>query len=192
MNTVIRKAASAESDSIASLIFLAMEDIVYYFIGEGSRDNAIQFLISLIRETNNQYSFENCWVIEADNKIVAAALVYNGADLDALRKPVLEKIKLEYNRDLNLENETEPGEYYIDCIGVDPAHQGKGMGSKIIAFLIEEFVGKQNETLGLLVDKNNPGAKRLYLKSGFAIVGEKKLAGKEMEHLQFRKQLPLT
>jgi len=32
----------------------------------------------------------------------------------------------------------------------------------------------------------------LYLKSGFAIVGEKKLAGKEMEHLQFRKQLPLT
>jgi len=158
MNTVIRKAASAESDSIASLIFLAMEDIVYYFIGEGSRDNAIQFLSSLIRETDNQYSFENCWVIEADNKIVAAALVYNGADLDALRKPVLEKIKLEYNRDLNLENETEPGEYYIDCIGVDPAHQGKGMGSKIIAFLIEEFVGKQNETLGLLVDKNNPGA----------------------------------
>lgn len=192
MNTVIRKATSAESDSIASLIFLAMEDIVYYFIGERGRDNAIQFLSSLIRETNNQYSFENCWVIEADNKIVAAALVYNGADLDALRKPVLEKIKLEYNRDLNLENETEPGEYYIDCIGVDPAHQGKGMGSKIIVFLIEEFVGKQNETLGLLVDKNNPGAKRLYLKSGFAIVGEKKLAGKEMEHLQIRKQLPLT
>ncbi|WP_211227063.1 GNAT family N-acetyltransferase [Terrimonas ferruginea] len=189
MNMVIRKAISAESDSIAPLIFLAMEDIVYYFIGERVRDNAIQLLSSLIRETNNQYSFENCWVIETDNQIVAAAIVYNGADLAALRAPVLAKIKQVYNRNLNLENETEPGEYYIDCIGVDPAHQGKGLGSKIIAFLVQEFVGEQNEILGLLVDKNNPGAKRLYLKSGFAIVGEKKLAGKEMEHLQISKQL---
>jgi len=190
MERLIRKAAAAEADSIASLIFLAMEDIVYYFIGERDRENAIQFLAGLIREKNNQYSYENCWVTESENNIIAAAIVYNGADLDALRQPVLEKIKLLYNRYLVLEDETEAGEYYIDCIGVEREHQGKGIGSGIIDFLKEEFVGRQNETLGLLVDKNNPGAKRLYLKSGFEVVGEKNLAGKAMEHLQVNKKLP--
>ncbi len=187
---IIRKGKAEESSIIASLIFLAMEDIVYYFIGERVREKAIQFLSGLIRQTNNQYSFENCWVIAVENNIIAAAIVYNGADLDALRKPVLEKIKLEYNRDLILDDETEAGEYYIDCIGVDPAWQGKGMGAEIIAFLTDEFVVRQNQTLGLLVDKNNPGAKRLYLKSGFEMIGEKKLAGKEMEHLQITRKQP--
>lgn len=186
---IIRKAKAEESSVIAPLIFLAMEDIVYYFIGERVREKAIQFLDGLIRETSNQYSYENCWVLETDNKIVAAAIVYNGAGLDHLRRPVLEKIKRDYNRDLLLENETEAGEYYIDCIGVDPCQQGKGIGTAIIGFLIQEFAGKQQEVLGLLVDKSNPGAKRLYLKAGFEMVSEKKLAGKEMEHLQISKKL---
>jgi ribosomal protein S18 acetylase RimI-like enzyme len=54
-------------------------------------------------------------------------------------------------------------------------------------FLIDEYVHKRDKTLGLLVDKDNPDAKKLYLKLGFEIVGEKTLVGKNMEHLQFKK-----
>lgn len=182
----IRKARSEDSTIIAPLIFLAMEDVVYYFIGEKSKEKAISFLASLIKEENNQYSYKNCWVLENQNTVIAAAIVYNGADLETLRKPVLQKINLLFNRHLNIENETQAGEFYIDCVGVDSNQQGKGIGTKMFHFLIAEYVEKQNLTLGLLVDKDNPNAKKLYLKLGFEIIGNKTLAGKPMEHLQFK------
>jgi len=182
---IIRKAQPEESKTIAPLIFLAMEDIVYQFIGEKSRDKAIQLLDSLIGEKGNQYSYEHCWVMESEGEIVAAAIVYDGGRLQELREPVAGKIKSMFNRPFQPEDETGAGEFYIDAVGVDPGQQGRGIGSKIFGFLIDEYVHKRNETLGLLVDKDNPKAKELYLKLGFEVVGEKRLAGKAMEHLRF-------
>ncbi|MHC9090086.1 GNAT family N-acetyltransferase [Tenacibaculum sp. IMCC1] len=183
---IIRKATTKDTKEIASYMLLAMEDIVYKFIGESSTKKALAFLEALIIQKNNQYSYENCWVIESDNKTIAAANIYDGADLKKLRKPVAALIKTMFNKELTYEYETQPGEYYIDCIGVNPSYQGKGVGSKILTFLIDEYVHKKSETLGLLVDKDNPNAKKLYLKLGFKVVGRKTLANKEMEHLQIQ------
>lgn len=185
---LIRKAKREESKIIANYIFLAMEEIAYQFIGEKSTEKALQFLNNLIEETNNQYSYENCWLVESEHEIVAAALIYDGTRLQELREPVAKKVKVMFNRDFNPEDETEAGEYYIDCVGVNPNQQGKGIGSKIFRFLIDEYVYKRNETLGLLVDQENPNAKKLYLKLGFEVVGEKTLVGKKLEHLQFKKK----
>lgn len=183
---LIRKAKIEESEIIASLIFLAMEDILYTFIGERSKEKAIHFLASLIREESNQYSYENCWVAESENTILAAAIIYDGADLAKLREPVAHRIRLMFDKPFAPEDETQSGEQYIDCVAVAPNQQGKGIGSKVFRFLIEEYVEKQKQTVGLLVDKNNPEAKKLYLKLGFELVGEKTLAGQHMEHLQFK------
>ena len=95
-------------------------------------------------------------------------------------------VKIMFNRNFSPENETQAGEFYIDCVGVHPGQQGKGVGSKLFDFLIDEYVHKRNKTLGLLVDKDNPSAKRLYLKLGFEVIGDKTLAGKTMEHLQLK------
>jgi len=185
---IIRKAKPEDSKAIATYAMLAMEEIVYQFIGEKSPEKAKQFLLNLITKKANQYSHENCWVMEIGNEIVALAIVYDGGKLQELREPVAKEIKSMFNRDFNPENETEAGEYYIDSVGVSPHQQGKGLGSKLFQFLIDEYVYKRNETLGLLVDKDNPNAKKLYLKLGFEIVGEKTLAGKKMEHLQFQRR----
>jgi len=185
---IIRKAKPEDSKAIAIYTMLAMEEIVYQFIGEKSSEKANQFLANLISKKGNQYSYENCWVMETDDEVVALAIVYDGGKLQELREPVAKEIKSMFNIDFNPENETEAGEYYIDSISVSPCQQGKGLGSKLFQFLIDEYVNKRNETLGLLVDKDNPNAKKLYLKLGFKIVGEKTLAGKEMEHLQFGKK----
>lgn len=185
---LIRKANKEESETITALIMLAMEDIVYNFIGEKSEGKARCFLNSLTEETGNQYSYENCWIAESGGEIVGTAVVYDGARLNELREPVGAKVKSMFNREFNPEDETQAGEYYIDCVGVNPDQQGKGIGTKIFRFLIDEYVEKRNETLGLLVDNDNPDAKKLYLKLGFEVVGEKTLTGKQMEHLQFKKK----
>lgn len=185
---VIRKAKPDEFKIIVPHILLAMDELIHGFTGGDAKERAIQLLEKLSQGTGNQYSYENCWVAEDENGIAGSALVYDGARLHELKEAVTKEIKSMFNIDFYLEDETQAGEYYIDCIAVSPNRQGKGVGSKICQFLINEYVLHRNETLGLLVDKDNPKAKRLYLKLGFEKVGEKTLAGKCMEHLQYRKR----
>ena len=185
-NMIVRKAKREDAKVIATYMMLAMKEIVYQFIGEDSSKRATQVLESLINKKANQYSYENCWVVESKEGIIAVANIYDGAKLQELRIPVAEAIKSMFNRDFSPEDETQAGEFYIDCVGVHPNYQGKGVGSKIIEYLIDEYVHKRNKTLGLLVDKDNPNAKRLYLKLGFEIIGEKMLMGKRMDHLHFK------
>lgn len=180
----IRRAQIVDSKEIATYLMLAMEDIFYEFIGEKSFAKATEVLEELVRKKDNQYSYANCWVVELDQQVVAVTNVYDGADLHQLRKPVAELIYQKFHRDFFPEDETQPGEIYIDGVGVHPTFQGKGLGSEIFKFLIKEYVEKQNKTLGLLVEENNPNAKRLYLKLGFRVIGEKHLMGKKLEHMQ--------
>lgn len=183
----IRKAKQEEASIIAPIILLAMEDIVYSFIGEKSKKKAVSFMSTMISQPHNQYSYQNAYVGIENEKIISAAIVYDGSRLPELRKPVADEICQRFNRDFHPEDETEPGEYYIDSIGVHPDFQGKGFGTEFFRFLIEEYVLNAGQTLGLLVDKDNPAAKKLYLKLGFRYVKDKILEGKEMEHLQIRR-----
>jgi ribosomal protein S18 acetylase RimI-like enzyme len=183
----IRKAVVADALPIAHCLFLATEEIIYAFIREKSKQKAVDFLFHFTAGINNQYSYQNCWVVEVNNEILAAVSVYNGANLYKLRAPVLNYITTNYGAlPFTLEDETEPGEYYIDSIAVNPNHQGKGLGSMLLKLLIEEYVVNRKETLGLLVDENNPNAKKLYLSLGFEVVKRKILVGKTMEHLQMK------
>lgn len=182
----IRKATIKDSKDIATYLLLAMEDIVYKFIGEQNYDKAKEFLLHFIEKENNQYSYRNCFIVEDDNKIVAAVNIYDGAKLHLLREPIAQYVRTHYNKNFNPEDETQKGEIYIDTLGVDPECQGKGIGSKLLQFLIDEYVTKKQKTLGLLVDEGNPNAKKLYLKLGFKPVGVKTLVGKRLEHLQIK------
>ena len=121
---------------------------------------------------------------EINSEVVAAVNLYDGARLEELRQPVIEHIRREFSQDFKPEDETQVGEHYIDSLGVNTSHRGKGVGSKVLQFLIDEYANKQGKTLGLLVDEENPNARRLYLKMGFKTTGLKFLFGKCMEHLQ--------
>jgi ribosomal protein S18 acetylase RimI-like enzyme len=165
---------------------LATGEVIYKFIGEKHYANARDFLLRFVKSESNQYSFQNCYVAAEEGGIVAACLVYDGAKLEELRKPVLEYIYEHFDPYLRVEAETQAGEFYIDSLGVAPNQQRRGLGSKVLRFVIDEIVHNNGETLGLLVDKTNAGAKKLYLNMGFQIVGEKELVGIELEHLQLK------
>lgn len=182
----IRKATSKDSEFIAAYLWLAMDTIIYEFIGEMNPEKGKAFLRHFAEQEDNQYSYQNCWVVEDGTKVVAVANLYDGAKLQVLRQPILNYLNTQYSRTMLLEDETQAGEVYLDTFGVDPSQQGKGIGSKMLRFLIEEYVDKQGKTLGLLVDEDNPNAKKLYLKMGFKLVRTITFVGKTMEHLQIK------
>jgi len=180
----IRKAKISDSKQIAPILLLAMEEIIYKFIAKKDYASAKEFLEHFIGRENNQYSYQNCYVGEENNEIIGAVNIYKGSDIERLRNPIIEFVRENYNPEFDPEFETKEGEFYIDSLGVNPNHQGKGIGSKLLLFLIDDFVYQKNETLGLLVEEDNPLAKNLYLKLGFNVVGEKTLVGKKLDHLQ--------
>ena len=183
---IIRKATLKDSQDIAVLLLLAMEDIVYQFINEVNYAKAQAFLLHFVEQENNQYSYQNCWVAEENNQIIAAVNLYDGAKLNEFRAPIIQYVQTHFNTAFNPEDETEFGEFYIDTLGVRSNQQGKGIGSKLLLFLIDEYVTQSHKTVGLLVDEENPDAKKLYLKLGFKAVGKKTLVGKRLEHLQIK------
>lgn len=182
----IRKANKADSAAIAANLLLAMEDIVYQFIGQNDSNKAIDFLLHFVQKENNQYSYQNCFVVEDDGKIIAAVNIYDGSQLNQLRNPIASYINSHFKTEFNPEDETQSGEFYIDSLGVNPNQQGKGIGAKLLQFVIDHYVHQNHQTIGLLVDEENPMAKKLYLRLGFKSVGQKTLVGKQMEHLQIR------
>lgn len=183
---IIRKATIKDSESIATHLLLAMEDIIYKFLSKNDYTTAKAFLLYFIEKENNQYSYQNCFVAEDENEIIAAVSIYDGGKLNQLREPIIQYVRANYNPTFNPEDETQSGEYYIDSLGVNPKCQGRGIGSKVLQFLIDLYVIEKQQALGLLVEEDNPNAKKLYLKLGFKPVGQKILVGKKLEHLQIK------
>lgn len=182
----IRKATLADSKAIPEHLFLAMEKILYRFMGIRDRKKAIELLEYFVARENNQYSFQNCLVAELDDQVVGCINIYDGARLDWLREPVIHYVKTHYNKTFDPERETQAGEYYIDSFGVSPDQQGKGIGTKLLQFAIKTHTIDNHRTLGLLVDEKNPEAKKLYIKLGFKPVERITFMGSIMEHLQIR------
>lgn len=183
---IIRKAVVSDAETIVSYLMLAMDEIVYKFIGQTDHKKAWGFLLHFVKSENNQYSYQNCFVAEEDHQVIAAINIYDGGKLEQLRTPISHYIKTNFLKDFNPEDETQAGEYYIDSFGVNPDYQGKGIGAKMLQHVIITYVHQNKLTLGLLVDEDNPNAKKLYLKLGFEPVGEKVLVGKRMLHLQVK------
>ncbi|PSR14407.1 MAG: GNAT family N-acetyltransferase [Bacteroidetes bacterium] len=188
----IRTATKEDAPAISEQLFLAMEDILYEFIGVKNQEKAKACLGYFVKRENNLYSFQNCLVAEKDDEILGSINLYDGAKSDLLRAPVLQHIRTHFNENFNPEKETQPGEYYIDSFGVSIPQQGKGIGTELLQFVINKYTLEQQQTLGLLVDEDNPAAKKLYLKLGFKPVGRKTLVGKMMVHLQIKSIKPTT
>lgn len=182
----IRKATAQDAKKLAPIMILAMTEIIYQFIGKEDLEEAILFLELFIGQEGNQYAYHNIYLAEEDQEILGQICLYDGADLKRLREPILSFIKAKYGINYDSIDETQAGEIYIDTIAVSPSAQGRGIGGQLLNFAIAYIAHQQQKTLGLLVEKSNPHAKKLYERVGFKVVDSITFFNKEMEHLQYR------
>ena len=80
-------------------------------------------------------------------------------------------------------DETQAGELYIDSICVDDRFRGKGIATQLIRATIDKARALGLPAVGLLVDKGNPLAEKLYLRNGFVYQNDASWGGHPMKHL---------
>ena len=185
----IQAAQDFQALSIARLIMLAMNyDCCRYFAGpDHTLDDFERVMTSLVLSKDSQYSYLNTIVaIDDDGKLCGMCVSYDGARLHELRKAFVDAAKSNFGMDFgNMDDETGPGELYIDSIAVPEDCRGRGIATLLLQAAIDKARGMGLPAVGLLVDKGNPKAEKLYARVGFKYVGDNTWGGHPMKHLQY-------
>jgi ribosomal protein S18 acetylase RimI-like enzyme len=177
---MIRPSVISDAEQVAPLFLLGMGHIAGIFANSERHEDAIPFFEHFFTEPDNQYSYQNTVVFENDRKIIGSITGYDGALLKQLREPILNEIR-KTTPDFLPNDETEAGEFYLDCLNVHPDHQGKGIGKQLILAFCNLGAKLGHCHVGLIVDQENPTARQIYERLGFITIGTRDF----MEHTYF-------
>lgn len=176
----IRKATINDAPLIAKVVAMAIgEESAILYGGE----NYMKVFEEIALLENSQYSYRNAFVAEVDGKAAGAVVAYDGAELYPLRKTTLEIIYKHTAKELQIADETDSSEFYLDSLAVLPEYRGRGIGAQLILAVKDRAFNEYNKNLGLLVDFENPDAERLYQSVGFERADVKYFLGHKMWHL---------
>ncbi len=184
-----RDARPADAPLIARAIIMAVgAEITLDFAGAQDRIPLVERLFTnLALRADSQYSYLNTIVAEStENGEVAGLLIsYDGARLHPLREAFLSEAAEILGEDLRakMQDETDASEIYLDTLAVFEPYRRRGIAAGLLRQAAKRHASS-GKPLGLLVDKTNPNAARLYYKVGFENVGERPFAGVLMDHLQ--------
>jgi len=182
---MIRKAVHTDSQAIANLMMQAMAEVVSKLTGSADPYSELAFLEHFIRLPDNQYSYQNTLVFEDNYRICGSLTAYDGASLHTLRQPILDYLNLRGIAAENIEGETAGGEFYIDTIGVSPDKQGHGIGTQLLEAGIQTGIALGHRHIGLLVNPDNPKAKKFYERMGFKEKGVRPFLNIAYIHMVF-------
>ena len=181
MSLIIRQAKPSDANVIAHIIALGFgDDMMQQYCGP----NGLEILEVLAGLEVSQYSYHNVLVAEVDGEAVGAIAGYDGAKLQQLRQPTLAYIQQHAGFMPQIQEETQPGEYYLDSLAVFPEHRHQGIATKLILALCDKAFSEGHQRVGLLVDMDNPTAERLYTSLGFQRINSKQLFTHQLWHMQ--------
>lgn len=186
----IQQARKADAPAITQLIMTAMTpDCCLYYVGPNhTLDDFRRVMQALVERDDTQYSYVNALVaLDGKGEVLGTIVCYDGALLHQLREPFIQAALSEFQQDHSaMDDETEAGEIYIDSLAVFPQYRNQGIASQLLQAAIQQARDNKAPAIGLLVDKGNPNAERLYTKLGFEYRNDATWGGHPMKHLQIK------
>lgn len=183
----IEEVKPAHAALIGDAVTAAMgEEICDALCGpEHPRRRLAELFADLAAREDTQYSYRNTLVAtDDDGRPMGVVVCYDGALLERLRRPFLEAMRERFGVTFGqLHDETDAGEFYLDSLAVLPEFRHRGVGEALLRAGVVR-ARQAGKPAGLLVDRQNVRARRLYEKIGFRAVGERYFCDTMMVHMQ--------
>ena len=184
MEFSIENATPTDAPLIAKAVAMAL-DIDIEVPDDPRAQWCRKVFVELAARDDAQYSYRNTLKAVTPDGTSAGFLVnYDGARLHQLREAFFEVVKNKTGEDMRgISDETDPEEWYLDSLAVWPEYRHHGIGRALIEAGITR-AHKSGKPAGLLVDKNNPGARKMYEAMGFVKIGDRPFAHTMMDHMR--------
>ncbi|PZF74080.1 GNAT family N-acetyltransferase [Taibaiella soli] len=185
---MIRPATRADADFVVPLIVKALVPGAFQLTGSGSEQEAYPVVKKFFLQEINRHSYRNALVYQdAKQGVIGSVVFYNGDEEEAMAQPINDFLNAYYEDEEEqylFEAESASGEFYIDTISVRDDFRGKGIGQQLIEAACAAAKSRGATKMGLIVDDENPLAKKLYERIGFVTVGQKQLWEHSYDHMQ--------
>lgn len=183
----IVNAEISDAPLIGKTVVMAVGDeITERFAHPRPKDDVFRLFTNLAARDDSQYSYINTLkALSDDGRPMGFIIGYDGVTLPKLRKAFFEEVRTVLGREMegSIPDECSPGEFYLDSLAVFPEYRGSGIARSLISAMARR-AADYGKPLGLLCDKENTRARRLYDSLGFIKVGETPFADEMMDHLQ--------
>jgi ribosomal protein S18 acetylase RimI-like enzyme len=176
----IRPAQPGDVSVAVGLLYQTMQGLADYIFGCDPRHPTLEVIERLFLHVDNRLSHRHATVIEADASPAGLLMAYPGkrlASLDRSTGGLLLRsfspaafVRLVWHSLALPGEEARRDEYYISNLAVHPQLQGRGIGSRLLAFAESQARECGLVRLSLCVDMDNPGAQRLYERTGYRVV----------------------
>lgn len=183
---MIREARKEDAEEIIELFKIILTDMELPIMMEVSWERLKPALVEAAEQENYRQSYKNALVKDCAGKIAGFCFGYQGGLADIVYAPlatILDAHNLPHFETF-MDNETLPGEWYIDSIVTHPDFRGQGVGKELMEAAYERARANGMAVVGLNVDHDNPRAKALYESQGFVKTGEVTLADHQYDHMQ--------
>lgn len=162
----IRKATKQDAADLAYLIDLAGEGLGSYLWSEMAEPGQTPLEVGALRAARDEgnFSYRNMKVCVEGDEVLGMLLgypqpdSYDIDDLDDLPPVVRPLIELEAKA---------PGSWYVNGLAIYELHQGKGIGSLLMAEAESLARAANCSTLSLIAASENRGARKLYERLGY-------------------------
>ncbi|MMZ59178.1 putative acetyltransferase [compost metagenome] len=162
-----RQAAKSDASSVITLLFSAIGNIANTLAGTDDDEQAHQVLERFFQQEGNRVSYENVMVKEENGKVIAFMLTYHGSDAASLDQPFIDRLAANGAKAPAIQREAKNDEFYLDSIAVHPDYQGHGIGTEMLRLFERQALKRGYDKIMLLVDQDNPAARKLYLRQGY-------------------------
>jgi ribosomal protein S18 acetylase RimI-like enzyme len=171
---LLRPAHKDDARALAELIDIAGEGFGTYLWSQaaGPGETALDVGMRRAQRDEGGFSYRNATVAEIDGNIAGLLLGYRLAGpydtgdlerLPALMRPLVE-----------LES-VAPASWYVNALAAFPEFRNKGLGTRLLAEAETIARKVKAPSLSIIVAEANEGAKRLYLRSGYAATARRRL-----------------
>ncbi|EON74107.1 GNAT family N-acetyltransferase [Lysinibacillus sphaericus] len=183
MSISIRQAQPQDAHAVVPLIIDAIGDIANRLTGEQTPEAVEQALIVLFKREDNRHSYLNTFVAVEDEQVLGILVYYNGEQAIDMDANLVKWLEAKNAPSIVIDKEAHEDEYYIDTICVAPEARGKGIGTLLLQFAIEQTEKLGFTKLSLNVETQKEDARRLYERTGFVITEPWSIIDEPFHHM---------